>query len=93
MFLTVAIVKQVQNDDDYGRFYAQAEVMLTEDVDRAELQLSETGSNFRAIPLMNAKAGLNTFYISGSGNSPFQVGETIRAICFSKGEIPPTRAW
>jgi hypothetical protein len=27
------------------------------------------------------------------GNSPFQVDETIRAICFSKGEIPPTRAW
>jgi hypothetical protein len=93
MFLTVAIVKHVQNDDDYNRFYAQAEVTLTEDVDRAELQLSEVRSSVRAIPLMNAKAGLNTIHISGSGHSPFKVGETIRVICFLKGEGPSRHAW
>jgi hypothetical protein len=81
MFLTVAIVKHVQNDDDYGRFYAQAEVTLTQDVDRADLQLSEVHSSVHAIPLMNAKAGLNTIHISGNGSSPFKVGDTIRVIC------------
>jgi len=38
--------------------------------------------------LMNAKAGRNAFDISGSGASPFAVGDTMRVICFEKGEVP-----
>ena len=41
MFPASSIVKQVQNDDENNRFYAQAEVMLAEDLDHAELQLRD----------------------------------------------------
>jgi len=34
MFPVSSIVKQVQNDDENNRFYAQAEVMLAEDLDQ-----------------------------------------------------------
>ena len=88
MFPASSIVKQVQNDDENNRFYAQAEVMLAEDLDHAELQLRDVDSSVYTAPLMNAKAGVNTFYISGSGNSPFKIGGTIPVICFPKGEIP-----
>ena len=88
MFPASSIVKQVQNDDENNRFYAQAEVMLAEDLDHAELQLRDLDSSVYAAPLINAKAGVNTFYISGSGNSPFKIGGTIPVICFPKGEIP-----
>ena len=88
MFPASSIVKQVQNDDENKRFYAQAEVMLAEDLDHAELQLRDVDSSVYAAPLMNAKAGVNTFYISGSGNSPFKIGGIIPVICFPKGEIP-----
>jgi len=39
MFPTVAIVEDIQEDYDYNRFYAQAGVKLTEEVDHAELRL------------------------------------------------------
>ena len=88
MFPTFSIVKHVQKDDDHDRFYAQAEVTLTEDMDHAELQLRDVDSSVYAAPLMNAKAGLNTFHISGNGSSPFTVGATIPVLCFPKGELP-----
>ena len=88
MFPASSIVKQVQNDDENKRFYAQAEVMLAEDLDHAELQLRDVDSSVYAAPLMNAKAGLNTFHISGNGSSPFTVGATIPVLCFPKGELP-----
>jgi hypothetical protein len=88
MFPVTSIVKQVQNDDENNRFYAQAEVMLAEDLDHAELQLRDLDSSVYAAPLINAKAGVNTFYISGNGDSPFKIGCTIPVICFPKGETP-----
>jgi hypothetical protein len=48
MFPASSIVKQVQNDDENNRFYAQAEVMLAEDLDHAELQLRELDSSVYA---------------------------------------------
>jgi hypothetical protein len=81
MFPTSSIVKHVQKDDDHDRFYAQAEVTLTEDMDHAELQLRDVDSSVYAAPLMNAKAGLNTFHISGNESSPFTVGATIPVLC------------
>ena len=84
MFPASSIVKQVQNDDVNKRFYAQAEVVLAEDLDHAELQLRDVDSSVHAAPLMNATAGVNTFYISGIGNSPFKIGDIIPVICFRK---------
>ncbi len=88
MFPSSSIVKHVQKDDDNGRFYAQAEVMLAENVDYAQLQLRDLDSSVYAAPLTNAKAGVTTFHISGNGNSPFKVGGTFPVICFPKGEMP-----
>lgn len=88
MFPTSSIVKHVQRDDDNDRFYAQAEVTLAEDVESAELQLRDVHSSVYSAPLMNSKAGANTFYISGKGYSPFKVGGIIQVVCFSRGEMP-----
>jgi len=87
MFPTVAIVKQVQEDQDYNRFYVEAGVTLTEDVGHAELQLKDVDPSIHAAPIFSAKAGLNTFHISGIGDSPFKVGDTIRAVYLPKSEI------
>lgn len=67
MWPLFAIVKQVDIDYDYCRFYAQAEVTLLDAVDRAELQLKGVNSSVHAAPLFSAPAGVNTFYISGIG--------------------------
>jgi hypothetical protein len=67
MFPSVAIVKHVQMDNDNNRFYAQAEVTLAEDVDQAELRLADVDSSVHSTPLMDAKAGVHKFDISGDG--------------------------
>ena len=90
MFPASSIVTHVQKDDVNDRFYAQAKVTLAEDIDHAELQLRDVDSSVYAAPLMNAKAGVNTFHISGNGNPPFKTGATIPVLCFPKGEIPET---
>jgi len=84
MFPTFAIFTQVQEHHDYNKFYAQAGVTLSEDIDHAELQLKDVDPSVHAAPIMDAKAGPNTFHISGSGFSPFKVGDTIQAVCFPK---------
>jgi hypothetical protein len=88
MFPTVAIVRHIQTDDDNNRFYAQAEITVAEDVEHAEIQLTDADSSVQATPLMNAKEGVHLCDISGNGKPPFKVGETIRVICFPKGEMP-----
>jgi hypothetical protein len=88
MFPGVAIVNHVQENDEKDRFYAQAEVILSHDVSHAQLELKGVDSNVHATVLSNAKAGRNAFDISGNGTSPFKVGDTIRVICFEKGEVP-----
>jgi len=88
MFPSVAIVKHVQMDNDNNRFYAQAEVTLAEDMDQAELRLADVDSSFHLTPLMDSKAGVHKFDISGDGTPPFKVGEAIRVVCFRKGELP-----
>ena len=88
MFPTVAIVNHVQEDDENDRFYAQAELILAQDVSHANLELKNVGSSVQATVLMNAKAGRNAFDISGNGTSPFKLSDTIRVTCFEKGEVP-----
>ena len=88
MFPAIAIVNHVQENDDKDTFYAQAELILPQDVSHAQLELEGMDLSVHATVLSNAKAGRNAFDISGSGASPFKVGDTIRATCFEKGEVP-----
>ena len=88
MFPGVATVNHVQKNDEKDRFNAQAEVILTQDVNHAQLELQGVDLSVRATVLSNAKAGRNAFDISGNGASPFKVGDTIKVICFEKGEVP-----
>ena len=76
MFPSVAIVNHVQEDDENDRFYAQAELILAQDVSHAQLELEGVNSSVHATVLMNAKAGRNAFDISGNGASPFEVGDS-----------------
>jgi hypothetical protein len=88
MFPSVAIVSHVHEDDENDRFYAQAELVLTQDVSEAHLEPKNVGSSVQATVLMNAKVGRNAFDISGNGSSPFTLGDTIAVTCFEKGEVP-----
>jgi hypothetical protein len=84
----VAIVNHVREDDENDRFYAQAELILAQDVSHARLELKNVGSSVQATVLINAKAGRNAFDISGNGTSPFKLGDRIMVTCFEKGEVP-----
>jgi hypothetical protein len=88
MFPGIAIVNHVQENEEKDRFYAQAELILPLDISHAQLELEGVDSSVHATVLSNAKAGRNAFDISGSGASPFKVGDSIRTICFEKGEVP-----
>jgi len=88
MFPTVAKIKHVQKDDENNRFYAQAKATFTEDLDRAELNTDNFDDSVHVPPSMNVKVGTFTFDNSGNGGPPFKVGDTIRVVCFGKGEMP-----
>ena len=88
MFPSVAIVNHVHEDNENDRFYAQAELVLTQDASQAHIALRNVGSSVQATVLMNAKAGRNAFDIRGNGTSPFKLGDTIEVTCFEKGEVP-----
>ena len=88
MFPSVAIVNHVHEDNENDRFYAQAELVLIQDVSEAHIELKNVGSSVQATVLMNAKAGRNAFDIRGNGTSPFKLGDTIEVTCFEKGEVP-----
>ena len=88
VFPSAAIVNQVHEDNENDRFYAQAELVLTQDVSQAHIELKNVGSSVQATVLMNAKAGRNAFDIRGNGTSPFKLGDTIEVTCFEKGEVP-----
>jgi hypothetical protein len=88
MFPSVAVVIHVHEDNENDRFYAQAELILAQDVSHAQLELKNVSSSVHATLLVNAKAGRNAFDISGNGTSSFKVGDTIEVTCFEKGEVP-----
>ena len=88
MFPSVAIVNHVHEDNENDRFYAQAELVLTQDASQAHIALRNVGSSVQATVLMNAKAGRNAFDIRGNGSSPFKLGDAIEVTCFEKGEVP-----
>lgn len=84
MLPRTALVKHVQIDDDYNRFYAEAEVTLIACVEYAEIQLRGVDSSVHAGPLRDAKVGTNTFHISGIGAPPFKVGDTMRVYALER---------
>jgi hypothetical protein len=85
VFGAVAIVKHVEESE--GRFYAEAEIVLTEDVDKVKLQLGELSPQIpHAEHLVGVRAGTYTIGVSGNAPSPFQVDSTIPVLCYSKGE-------
>jgi hypothetical protein len=88
MFPSVAIINHIQENDESHSFYAQAELILAQDVSHAKVELEDVDPSVHATVLMNAKAGRNAFDISGNGISPFKLGDTIKVICFEKGEVP-----
>jgi hypothetical protein len=88
MFHGVAIVNHVQENDEKATFYVQAELILSQDVIHAQLDLQHVDASVHATVLSDAKAGRNAFDIRGNGASPFKVGDTVRVICFEKGEVP-----
>ena len=88
MFPSVAIVKHVQMNEENDTFYAQAELVLAQDVSHAQLEFEDVDPSVHSTVLMSATAGRNAFDIRGNGASPFEVGDTIRVICFEKGEVP-----
>jgi hypothetical protein len=90
MLPIAALVKHVQIDYDYNRFYAEAEVTLAADVEYAEIQLRGVDFSVHAGPLREAKVGTNTFHISGIGTSPFKVGDTMRVYAVERiGVVNP----
>jgi hypothetical protein len=88
VFPSVTIVNHVHEND---RSYAQAELVLAQEVSQAHIELKNVGPCVQATVLMNAKAGKNAFDIRGNGTSPFKVGNTIEVTCFEKGEVPLKR--
>ena len=85
----MAIVSHVETDDFYDKFYVEAKALLVEDADRAEIQLEDAHLRLpvHANPLRNVKAGINTFYMTGRGVSPLEVGDCLRVVCFPKDEM------
>ncbi|HEV3210350.1 MAG TPA: hypothetical protein VGY91_08785 [Chthoniobacterales bacterium] len=81
----IAIVKHIEESE--GRFYAEADIVLTEDMDKVKLELDELGPQLpHAEPLLDVRADTYTIGVSGNAPSPFQVDSTIPALCFPKGE-------
>jgi hypothetical protein len=48
MFTSVAVVTHVQKSDENNRFYAQAELILAQDVSQARLELEDV--NYSVMP-------------------------------------------
>jgi hypothetical protein len=93
MLPTGALVKHVQIDEDYNRFYAEAEVTLTAYVEYAEIHLRDVDPSVHAGPLTDAKVGTNTFHISGIGASPFKVGDKMRVYVLARAKRIKTRSF
>ena len=85
MFGAAAILKRVEESE--GRFYAEAEIVVNEDVDLVKLELMHLSPQIpHADHLLDVRAGTYTIGVSGNAPSPFQIDSTIPALCYPKGE-------
>jgi hypothetical protein len=83
VYSAVAIVKHIEESE--GRFYAEAEIIITEDLEKVQLELAEISSQLpHAEPLLDVRPGTHTIGVSGNSPSPFQIDSTIPALCYPK---------
>jgi hypothetical protein len=71
----VAIVTQVVEDAE--RFYAKAEIDITENLQKIELDLHGLDPNLHSDPVVDVHPGTHILKVSGNSPCPFQKGDKI----------------
>jgi hypothetical protein len=69
-----------------GRSWIEVEIDVPGQSERIELDLEELGASAYAPPLLNSPEGLRKLWITQDGPPPINVGETISARSFTRGE-------
>jgi hypothetical protein len=83
----IAIVKHVEESE--GRFYAEAEIVLNEDVDMVKLELADLSPQLpHAEPLLDVRAGTHTFGVSGNCSVAFSGRQYDTGVVLSKRRKP-----
>jgi hypothetical protein len=80
-----ASVTQI-NLQEAGRSWIEVEIDVPGQCERIELDLEELGLLAYAPPLLNSPEGLRKLWITQDGTPTINVGETISARSFTKGE-------
>jgi hypothetical protein len=80
-----ASVTQI-NLQESGRSWIEVEIDVPDQCERIELDLEELGSLAYAPPLLNSPQGLRRLWITQDGPPTINVGATISASSFRKGE-------
>ena len=80
-----ASVTQI-NLQESGRSWIEVEIDVPDQCERIELDLEELGPLAYAPPLLNSPEGLRKLWITQDGPPTINVGETISARSFTKGE-------
>jgi hypothetical protein len=76
-----AVVTQVVEDAE--RFYAKAEITITEPSHKIELDLHGLNPSLEADPLTDVRPGTHILKVSGNSPSPFKKGDQIRVKVFA----------
>jgi hypothetical protein len=71
---------------EHGRSWIEVEIDVPGQCERIELDLEELGHLAYAPPLLNSPEGLRKLWITQEGPPTINVGETISARSFTKGE-------
>jgi hypothetical protein len=85
MIPVTASVTQI-NLQEAGRSWIEVEIDVPGQCERIELDLEELGASAYAPPLLNSPEGLRKLWITQDGPPTINVGETISARAFAKGE-------
>jgi hypothetical protein len=80
-----ASVTQI-NLQESGRSWIEVEIDVPAQCERIELDLEELGASAYAPPLLNSPEGLRKLWITQDGPPTINVGETLSARSFTKGE-------
>jgi hypothetical protein len=74
--------------EEGNRFYAEAEIVVPENVTHVQLIIDEICPEAHAPTPSDVEAGTHKPPISGAGESPFKVGDSIMARAFERGKLP-----
>jgi hypothetical protein len=74
--------------EEVDRFYAEAEIIVPENMTHVQLTIDKICPEAHAPTLSDVEAGTHRLPISGPGESPFKVGDSIMARAFERGELP-----